>query len=42
MNTINADMPTSNRNVLALLACGCQVIVASSYSNRVVIADLTL
>jgi hypothetical protein len=31
MNTISADIPTSNRNVLALLACGCQVIVAPSY-----------
>ena len=30
-NTISADIPTSNKNVLALLACGCQVIGASSY-----------
>jgi hypothetical protein len=35
MNTISADMPTSNRNVLALLACGCQVIGVPPTRNRV-------
>jgi hypothetical protein len=30
MNTISVENPTSNTNVLAVLACGCQVIAASS------------
>src|SRR5829696_613874 len=43
MNTISTDIPTSNRNVLALLACGCQVIGASSLlETGTVFADLTL